>query len=111
MDSLTQTIGVVVRVDEPYKKNQVPLRFGLHVQVGIQGIDIKNIVKLPEIALRQGRHVYIYSQGKLRSKKVELIRREQGYVFVRGLEDGAQVCVTQLDSFTENMPVILAERK
>ena len=111
VDSLTQTIGVVVRVNEPYKKNQVPLRFGLHVQVGIQGVDIKNIVKLPEIALRQGRHVYIYSQGKLRSKKVELIRREQGYVYVRGLEDGVQVCVTQLDSFTENMPVVLAERK
>jgi len=111
VDPLTQTVGVVVRADEPYKKNQIPLRFGLHVQAAIQGNAIKNTVRLPEIALRRGGHVYIYTQGKLHSEKVELIRREQGYVYIRGLEDDAQVCVTQLDSFIENMPVILAEKK
>ena len=111
VDPLTQTIGVVVRVEEPYKMNQIPLRFGLHVQAVIQGVSLENIVKLPEIALRRGKYAYIYAQGKLHSKKVELIRREQGYVYVRGLRDDVQVCVTQLDSFIENMPVILAERK
>ena len=110
VDPLTQTIGVVVRVDEPYKVNQVPLRFGLHVQAIIQGIPIENIVKLPELALRRGGHVYIYAEGRLRLKKVELIRREQGYVYVRGLKSDVQVSVTQLDSFVENMQVILAER-
>ena len=110
VDPLTQTIGVVVRVDEPYKVNKVPLRFGLHLKAVIQGVPIENIVKLPEIALRREGHVYAYIEGRLRLKKVELIRREQGYVYVRGLGSDVQVCVTQLDSFIENMPVILAER-
>jgi len=110
VDPLTQTISVVVRVDEPYKVNQVPLRFGLRLKAIIQGVPIENIVKLPEIALRREGHVYIYTEGRLRLKKVELIRREQGFVYVRGLKSDVQVCVTQLDSFIENMPVILAER-
>ena len=110
VDPLTQTIGVVVRVDEPYKENQVPLRFGLRVQAIIQGISIDNIVRLPEIALRRGGHIYVYVEGRLRLKKVDLIRREQGYVYIRGLKSDLQVCVTQLDSFIENMPVVLAER-
>lgn len=110
VDPLTQTISVVVRVDEPYKVNQVPLRFGLRLKAIIQGVPIENIAKLPEIALRREGHVYIYTEGRLRLNKVELIRREQGFVYVRGLKSDVQVCVTQLDSFIENMPVILAER-
>ena len=90
--------------------NQVPLRFGLRLKAIIQGVPIENIVKLPEIALRREGHVYIYTEGRLRLNKVELIRREQGFVYVRGLKSDVQVCVTQLDSFIENMPVILAER-
>ena len=111
IDPLTQTIGVVVRVDQPYTAPPAPLRFGLFVKAVIRGVPIKKVVRLPETALRVGGCIYIHGQGKLYSSKVEVIRREQGYIYVRGVPDGVQACITQLDSFEENMPVILTREK
>jgi len=111
IDSLTQTISVVAKVDSPYEKDPVPLRFGLFVKAAIRGAPIKEVVQLPETALRGESDVYIYNHGKLYSSKVEVIRREHEYIYVRGLPDGEQVCITQLDSFKEKMPVILAHEE
>jgi RND family efflux transporter MFP subunit len=111
IDSLTQTISVVAKVDSPYEKDPVPLRFGLFVKAAIRGAPIKEVVQLPETALRGESDVYIYNHGKLHSSKVEIIRREHGFIYVRGLPDGERVCVTQLDSFKEKMPVILAREE
>jgi len=111
IDSLTQTISVVAKVNSPYEKDPVPLRFGLFVKAAIRGAPIKEVVQLPETALRGESDVYIYNHGKLYSSKVEVIRREHEYIYVRGLPDGEQVCITQLDSFKEKMPVILAHEE
>ena len=111
IDSLTQTISVVAKVDSPYEKDPVPLRFGLFVKAAIRGAPIKEVVQLPETALRGESDVYVYNHGKLHSSKVEIIRREHGFIYVRGLSDGERVCVTQLDSFKEKMPVILAREE
>ncbi|MDG2213967.1 MAG: HlyD family efflux transporter periplasmic adaptor subunit [Verrucomicrobiota bacterium] len=111
IDSLTQTISVVAKVDSPYEKDPVPLRFGLFVKATIRGAPIKEVVQLPETALRSESDVYVYNHGKLHSSKVEIIRREHGFIYVQGLSDGERVCVTQLDSFKEKMPVILAREE
>jgi len=111
IDPLTQTISVVANVDKPYEKHPVPLRFGLFVSAVIRGTPIKEVVQLPEAALRGESDVYVYSQGKLYSSKVKIIRREHGFIYVQGLPDGERVCVTQLDSFKEEMPVILAREE
>ena len=111
IDSLTQTISVVAKVDSPYEKDPTPLRFGLFVKAAIQGVPIKEVVQLPETALRGESDVYMYNHGKLHSSKVEIIRHEHGFIFVRGLPDGERVCITQLDSFKEKMPVILAHEE
>ena len=111
IDSLTQTISVVAKVNSPYEKDPTPLRFGLFVKATIQGAPIKKVVQLPETALRGESDVYMYNHGKLHSSKVEIIRHEHGFIFVRGLPDGERVCITQLDSFKEKMPVILAHEE
>ena len=108
VDPLTQTLSVVARVNKPYDANKEPLRFGLLLKVAIKGAPLPNIYRIPDTALRDNQQVFLYKQEKLSSLEVEVVRHERGQVYVLGLKDGQQVCVTQLDSFQENMEVILA---
>lgn len=108
VDPLTQTLSVVARVDNPYHANNEPLRFGLLIKAAIKGTPRPDVYRIPETALRDNQQVFLYKQEKLSSLKVEVVRHERGQVYVLGLKDGQQVCVTQLDSFQESMEVILA---
>ncbi len=108
VDRLTQTLSVVARVNKPYDPNNEPLRFGLLLKVVIKGTPLSNVYRIPETALRDNKQVFFYKQEKLGSLEVEVVRHERGQVYVIGLKDGQQVCVTQLDSFQESMEVVLA---
>ena len=108
VDPQTQTLSVVARVNKPYDANKEPLRFGLLLKAAIKGAPLPNVYRIPETALRDNQQVFLYKQKKLSSLKVEVVRHERGQVYVLGLKEGQQVCVTQLDSFKESMEVILA---
>ncbi len=109
LDPNTRMLNVVAQVKNPYEQsgNRPPLTVGLFVEAEIHGAMFDNILVLPRIALRSPNEVYVVdSAGKLRFRKVDVLRIVEEEVFIRaGLEQGEQVCISPLDAAIDGMPV------
>ncbi len=76
------------------------------VEVLVAGKRLERVYLLPAKALRRGNAVWIAgSDGLLHVKKVELLRREEGKVVVRGLDDGDRVITTMIQGAAPGMKV------
>lgn len=111
VDAETRSFFLVAEVDEPYspERYERALVMGLFVEAEFRGADIPDAVRLPRSVLHSGGHVYVVREGRLYSEPVELLRREQGSVIVRGLDSGQQVVVSRLDLVIDGMAVAVAE--
>ncbi|MFQ5895999.1 MAG: efflux RND transporter periplasmic adaptor subunit [Nitrospinota bacterium] len=101
LDEATRAITLVVEVPEPLKKwvpgVHPPLMAGMFVRVRIRGITVPGVFVIPRAALRAGDRVYVFNNGMLDIRRVEVIRRGQDEVVVRdGLEEGEQVILSAI---------------
>ena len=111
LDPKTHMIHAVARIEDPYGRrhdpDQPPLAVGLFVNATIEGIEVDGVIALPRSALRGGdQMVVVDSEGRLRKRRVDLLRRDRDRVWVRsGLAAGERVCVTPLAVVVEGMQV------
>jgi RND family efflux transporter MFP subunit len=111
LDERTRMINAVVRVEKPYSRRP-PLAVGFFVTVDIEGSMIPNGTVIPRTALRKDRTVWVYNEGVLRFRKIELARMEGERVFVQsGLMDGESVVVSPLKAVTDGMNVRTAGKE
>ncbi len=108
---------VVVAVDHPYGRQvgnsaKPDLLPGMFVDVVLYGRELGKIVVLPREALRENDTVWIMDkEGKLRIRKVEILRFEGEEAFVgAGLAQGEQVVLTTLSGAADGMKLRLADR-
>jgi RND family efflux transporter MFP subunit len=115
LDPKTHMIHAVVRVTNPYGRgdnpDQPPLAIGLFVNALIDGIEVEDVVALPRSALRGGdKMVVVDETGRLRSRRVDVLRRDRNRVWVRsGIEAGERVCTTTLAVMVDGMRVEVAD--
>ncbi len=111
-DPTTRTVFVAVRLDrEPGAS--FPLVEGMFCQVEIPGRTLEQVFVLPREAVSFENTVYLVTDGRLRTRKVEVARVEEGRALVTsGLKEGDMVIVTRLQNPLENtrVRVIGAER-
>ena len=109
LDPSTRMLNVIAQVKNPYEqvRDRPPLAVGLFVKAEIHGAVFDNIVVLPRVALRADNQVYIIdAAGKLRFRKVDVLRIVKEEVFIRaGLAQGEMVCISPLDAAIDGMPV------
>lgn len=111
-DTDTRVLPVVVEVEQPLdsSRHQVPLRFGQFVRVEIQGDVVNNAVRLPLDALHGDDDVFLFDDGKLHRRHVEVARISEGGALVTaGLNVGERVVTTRLDLMFEGLAVGLRD--
>jgi RND family efflux transporter MFP subunit len=111
VDAETRVFFLVAEIDHPYDLSKQPraLAMGLFVEATFKGDSIDNAVRLPRSAVHGSSHVYVVRQGKIYRQGVELVRREQDSVIVRGLASGARVVLSRLDLMVDGMAVALED--
>jgi RND family efflux transporter MFP subunit len=108
VDQTSRMIHVVVEVADPYKTSadHPPLLPGTFVDVSIFGRTLSGVVPLPRHAMRDGNRVWVYEDGTLRVRDVEVLRADrQRSLVATGLEGGDLVVVSSLDAVTDGMKV------
>ena len=115
IDPRSRMVHTVVRVKDPYGRgrdpDRPPLAAGLWVEAEITGRKLEGAVILPRAALRgDDRVLVIDGDDRLRFRAVDVLRRTQEEVIIRGgLEEGERVCVSPLSVVTDGMRVRVGE--
>ena len=99
LDPQTRTAQLLLTVDRPLDAapGEVPLLPGAYVDTHIEGRMMSGVVRLPRVALHEGRYVWLVVDGTLRRRDVTVGWREGDDVLVaEGLTTGDQVVVSPL---------------
>ncbi|PHQ70699.1 MAG: hypothetical protein COB93_04805, partial [Sneathiella sp.] len=78
------TGGVEVYAELKTNANINLLRPGAFVDIVLSGNSYQNVVKLPEYSVFGDNLIYVVKKGRLEPRKVEIIARNGGELFVRG---------------------------
>jgi RND family efflux transporter MFP subunit len=112
IDPQSRMVNAVARVEDPYGRNggRAPLAVGLFVEAEILGRRVENAVVLPRSALRDGERVLVVDDGRLRFRKVEVLRIDQEQVVIAsGLSAGESICVSPLPGAVDGMSVRIVD--
>jgi len=108
IDPRSRTIGVIVEVDEPYRKARPgvrpPLVKGMFVEVELEGPPREGALVVPRAALHEGR-LYVVGEGErlvVREVEVDLVQPELVGI-AGGLEPGERVVLSDLAPAIEGM--------
>ncbi len=108
VDPRTRTVGVIVAVDQPYRRAQAgrlpPLVKNMYVEVELRGPPRPDAVVIPRAALR-GSQVYVVGrEDRLEFRDVEVSFTQANLVVLRsGLEAGQRVVISDLPFAAEGM--------
>ena len=71
---------------------------------------LHDVVSVPRHAIHDGRRVWVFDDGKLDVRDVEIVREDrQQTLITSGLEDGDLVIVSALDAVTDGMTIRRAD--
>ena len=103
----TSTLRAIARVDDPFGRSGArgrsrdtaapagdTLPAGLFVEASIQGRRVESAYVIPREALREGRTVFLVEEAKLARRDVEVIRVLDDTAIIRGLPEGALLCIS-----------------
>lgn len=103
---------LLVAVKDPLglKKNenhQPPLLIGDFVHVEIQGVQLKNVYRIPRIALRDNSKIWtVRDDGMLRIRQAHILWRDTGTVLLKeGLSSKERLIISDIQSPVDGMPV------
>ena len=108
LDPSSRMAHVVVEVQKPFAETneRPPLMPNTFADVKIFGKTLHDVVPIPRYALREDDTVWVYSDGVLRLRPVEVARADREHAFIlSGLSDGDQIIVSSLDAVTDGMTV------
>jgi len=115
VDENSRVTYAVAQVVDPYRMNadaadEVPLPVGTFVTADIAGTTMRDVVRIPMLALRgDNRLMFIDANNRLRIQRVDVMRSDGEYAYVRsGAEAGDRVCLTTIASPLNGMRVRIA---
>ena len=108
VDRRTRTVGVIVAVDDPYRRaipgERPPLVKNMYVEVEIRGRPRPGAVVIPRGALYGSEVRTVDSEGRLRIREVEVDFVQTNFVVVAsGIEAGDTVVVSDLPFAADGM--------
>ena len=111
IDARTRMVNAIAQVQDPYARGRnsrrPPLAVGMFVQAEIEGIRVRDVIRAPRNALRQGNIVYVVdSRGRLQFREVVPLRSERDVVLIReGIKEGELICVSPMEAAVNGMNV------
>ncbi len=112
LDPAGRMAQLVVEILDPLdlkSETPNPLLLNSFVTVVIDGGKSENLVKIPRDWLHDGNSVYLYSEGKLEIRRVDISWREETSVLISaGLNDGDKVITSRIVAPIDKMKLRLA---
>ncbi len=111
IDTASRVLYAVAEVQDPYKydvrQGQSPLSIGLFVEAAIKGRVFDDVIAIPREAVQQnGTVLVVDSESRLHIRMAKVVQSTRDEAIVRiDLEPGERVCVSPLETATENMEV------
>jgi RND family efflux transporter MFP subunit len=87
IDDTTRLYFAVVEIPEPFSSSRYssPLISGLFVEANIAGVELDNVVQVPEKSLYKNRFVYIVDHNnRTQQREVTVLAKEDSVVWVQG---------------------------
>jgi RND family efflux transporter MFP subunit len=112
VDQTSRMVHVVIEVADPYETSdgQPALLPGSFVDIRIAGRTLSDVVSVPRHAIHDGGRVWVFDEGKLAVREVEIVREDRQQTLISsGLEDGDLVIVSALDAVTDGMTIRRAD--
>ena len=118
IDSATFSMMMVVEVSPNDSNNlfSIPPK-GMFVNAEIVGEELKDLVKIPLEALREGETVWVYAKGDdkfvLSIREVNVLRREKDFIYLKDgkVKHGDRVIVSPLAIPLEAMELMLEKKE
>jgi RND family efflux transporter MFP subunit len=115
VDPVGRMAKVLVQIEDPLGLDAaepgLPLLLNSYVDVAIEGRDVGDVAEVPRTALRNDGSVWIFDDGTLRMRDVDVIWRRRDTVLVRGLAAGAAVITSPVSGAVEGMAIRHADRQ
>jgi len=102
VDVNTQSRPIFIRVP---LHNQPQLYAGQYLVASFDGGRIQNAMSIPRNAVFNFNEVFVVLDGRLKKRKVELLKENETTVIFSGLEPGWEVVTQPLINVSENAPV------
>ncbi|MHC4417971.1 MAG: efflux RND transporter periplasmic adaptor subunit, partial [Planctomycetota bacterium] len=112
IDRTSRMVSVVVEVSEPFKgaNGRPPLVPGMFVELLIKGKTLEQAIAVPRHAIHDGNRAWVVRDGRLHIEELRIVREDKDYTYVvSGLEDGAVIVLSSLDTVTDGMRVRTSE--
>lgn len=104
-DPQSRTVSAIVRVSaaDAHGGDRAPLVAGMFCEARIPGREIEDVYRLPQSVLTLDRTVRVARGDRLASVPVEVLRQEDGLMYVRAeLNDADRIITTRLVNPVEN---------
>jgi multidrug efflux pump subunit AcrA (membrane-fusion protein) len=89
-----------------------PLMIGSFLEISIAGREVQDVVRLDRSLLRKENTVWVYEEGVLRVRPVQIAFRDAGHVYIEaGLQAGEQVVVTDLSTAVDGSALRLRDEE
>jgi len=112
VDQTSRMVHVVVEVQRPYDASQErpALLPGTFVDVTIFGRTLADAVAVPRYAVHEGNTVWVFDDGEMDIREVEVARSDREFALVTsGLSGGDLIVLTPLDAVTDGMALRLGD--
>jgi RND family efflux transporter MFP subunit len=99
LDAQTRTAAVLVAIDNPLDQGEgLPILPGAYVDVELLGRSVPDIVRVPRVAIDEGKVVWLADQDdRLAQRQVDIVWGDPDHVYVSaGLQQGDRVVVTPM---------------
>jgi RND family efflux transporter MFP subunit len=115
LNEASRMATLMVRVGNPLglgsQKSDPQMMLNDYVSVEITGKTISSVVGLSRDALRDNQTLWIHNKGRLEIRKVDIVWKQGGRVFVgKGLMPGEQVVVSNLSTAVDGMHISTSEK-
>lgn len=114
VDKVSRVVYAVASVEDQSAQDGTdafPLTVGLFVEARIEGRFFDNVVSIPRESVRQDGTVLVVGEdNRLHFRDVEVLQATRDTSYVRlEISDGERVCISPIDTPTENMEVTVAD--
>ncbi|PID27231.1 MAG: hypothetical protein CR982_06445 [Candidatus Cloacimonadota bacterium] len=100
IDMMSRSVDLVIKIDDPKD-----ILFNQYCKVEIKGIELKDVFKIDRYLIDENNRVKVDSLGFLQLKKVDLLRVDGEYAYVKGLDDNDPLVVSKIDKLYKGMRI------
>jgi RND family efflux transporter MFP subunit len=108
VDQTSRMVHVVVEVRDPYKASEgrPALLPGTFVDIRIFGRTLDDVVSIPRYAVHDGEKVWIFEDGTLGIRRIQILRSDRTQTLVAsGIDADDLVIISSMDAVTDGMAV------